>query len=83
VRLAGRCWRGASPLIPAFAAILILRARFFFTPISTDEGGDLAIGRAWGRGATLYRGVWVGPRARAPVIDRSLDVIGLGASDTS
>lgn len=41
--------------MPAVLAALLMRARFFFAPISTDEGGYLAIGRAWMRGASLYK----------------------------
>ena len=36
-----------------------MRLRFFFTPITTDEGGFLAIGRWWSHGAVPYRDVFV------------------------
>lgn len=48
-------WARVRPHAPAVLAALSMRARFFFTPISTDEGGYLAIGRAWLRGASLYK----------------------------
>ena len=38
---------------------VLLHLRFFFTPLTADEGGFLAIGRAWGNGSHLYRDVWV------------------------
>ena len=43
------------------AALLsvLVRIRFVFTPISSDEGGYLAIARAWRHGADLYGTVWV------------------------
>ncbi len=36
-----------------------MRVRMMFTPINADEGGYLAIARAWGHGRVLYRDVWV------------------------
>lgn len=39
--------------------VVVLHARFFFTPLTADEGGFLAIARAWGHGRDLYRQVWV------------------------
>ncbi|MCU1388218.1 MAG: hypothetical protein JWL72_1556 [Ilumatobacteraceae bacterium] len=36
-----------------------IRLRSFWTPITSDEGGFLAIARAWAHGDTLYRDVWV------------------------
>ncbi len=38
---------------------IALRLRMVFTPMTTDEGGYLAIARAWRHGAVLYRDVWV------------------------
>jgi hypothetical protein len=38
---------------------MALRARFVFTPLTADEGGFLAIARAWRGGADLYSTVWV------------------------
>jgi len=45
---------GASVLLA-----VLLHLRFFFTPLTSDEGGYLAIGRAWGHGRDLYRQVWI------------------------
>ena len=60
------------------ALVCILRLRFLFTPISADEGGYLAIARAWGRGAVLYRDVWVDRPQGLLVIYRALTLIGVG-----
>ena len=38
---------------------VLLHLRFFFTPLTSDEGGYLAIARAWGHGRDLYRQVWI------------------------
>lgn len=38
---------------------ILLHVRFFFTPLTADEGGFLAIARAWSHGRDLYREVWV------------------------
>jgi hypothetical protein len=43
----------------AVAVSAAMRARFVFAPIGTDEGGYLAVARAWGNGGHLYRNVWV------------------------
>jgi MFS family permease len=36
-----------------------LRFRFVFTPLTADEGGFVAIARAWTHGRDLYSNVWV------------------------
>ncbi len=36
-----------------------MRLRMYGTPVSADEGGYLAIARAWSHGRVLYRDVWV------------------------
>ena len=38
---------------------IALRLRFVVAPIGSDEGGFLAIARAWRHGADLYEDVWV------------------------
>lgn len=60
------------------ALVCVLRLRFLFTPISADEGGYLAIARAWSRGAVLYRDVWVDRPQGLLVIYRVLTMSGLG-----
>lgn len=67
----------------AVVLILAIRARYLFSPMTSDEGGYLAIARAWSRGATLYRDVWVdrpqGLLAAFAILDRvgAGNVIGL------
>ena len=48
-------------VVIAVASLLtvLIRLRAFWTPITSDEGGFIAIARAWGNGGTLYRDVWV------------------------
>lgn len=41
----------------AFAALV--RVRYLFLPLAPDEGGYLAIARAWGDGGELYGRFWV------------------------
>lgn len=38
---------------------VLMRLRMFWSPVSVDEGGYLAIARAWAHGDVLYRDVWV------------------------
>src|SRR3954447_15292205 len=38
---------------------VLLRLRFVFTPLTVDEGGFVAIARAWSHGKILYTDVWV------------------------
>ncbi|MBK5332644.1 MAG: hypothetical protein JJD93_11765 [Ilumatobacteraceae bacterium] len=50
------------PTRPVIVAILVsigLRARFITTPLSSDEGGYLAVARAWASGKSLYTEAWV------------------------
>ena len=50
------------PTRPVIGAILVsvaLRARFITTPLSADEGGYLAVARAWASGKRLYTEAWV------------------------
>lgn len=57
-----RSWWSALPGAGIVAGIVLstlLRVRMLFTPITSDEGGYLAIARAWAHGAVLYRDVWV------------------------
>jgi 4-amino-4-deoxy-L-arabinose transferase-like glycosyltransferase len=43
----------------AAALAVLLRLPFFGAPLTADEGGYAEAARLWGRGATLYRDVWV------------------------
>lgn len=38
---------------------IAVRARFIWTPLSSDEGGYLAVERAWASGKSLYTDAWV------------------------
>ena len=38
---------------------VVLRLRMLGTPVTSDEGGYLAIARGWAHGRVLYRDVWV------------------------
>jgi hypothetical protein len=46
-------------VIASVAISIALRARFLTTPLSADEGGYLAVARAWASGKTLYSQAWV------------------------
>jgi phosphatidylglycerophosphatase A len=43
----------------AVVVSVALRARFIATPLSADEGGYLAVARAWASGKSLYTDAWV------------------------
>src|ERR1700694_1790534 len=47
-------WMGVGSLIS-----VLMRLRMFWSPVSVDEGGYLAIARASAHGKVLYRDVWV------------------------
>ena len=61
-----------------FVAVTAMRARFFFSPMTTDEGGYLAVARAWFHGADLYGKVWVDRPQGLLVVYGILDRVGLG-----
>jgi hypothetical protein len=71
-----KAWRlglGGAVLLSA-----LLRLRFVFAPISADEGGFLAIARAWRHGAVLYRDVWVDRPQGLLVTYRLYDALSFG-----
>jgi Dolichyl-phosphate-mannose-protein mannosyltransferase len=43
----------------SIAVSIALRIRFIATPLSADEGGYLAVARAWASGKSLYTDAWV------------------------
>lgn len=55
-----------------------LRLRFVVAPIGSDEGGFLAIARAWRHGADLYEDVWVDRPQGLLTIYRAFDTFGGG-----
>ena len=59
----GPMWRKWAP----FLAMVLVRARFLVSPMAIDEGGYLAVARAWFHGADLYGKVWVDQIGRAHV----------------
>ena len=46
-------------VVVSVLASLALRIRFITTPLSSDEGGYLAVARAWASGKSLYGQAWV------------------------
>ena len=46
-------------VIAAMLTAIALRARFVTTPLTSDEGGYLAVARAWAAGKHLYTEAWV------------------------
>lgn len=67
--------------MPALVVVVAMRWRFIGTPITADEGGYLAEARAWGRGAVLYRDVWVDRPQGLLVMFWLWDAIGLGTPE--
>ena len=57
---------------------IVLRLRFLFTPIGIDEGGYLAIARAWGNGKGLYSDVFLDRPQGLLVVFRAWDVLSGG-----
>lgn len=47
------------PVVGAIVVSIALRARFITTPLSADEGGYMAVARAWASGKSLYGQAWV------------------------
>ena len=74
-------FRRLLPYAPALALIIAMRLRFIFTPITSDEGGILAIARAWNRGAVLYKDVWADRPQGLFVAYRFFVMIGLGTPE--
>lgn len=66
--------------LPTVVVVVAMRARFIGPPFLADEGGYLAIARAWGRGATLYRDVWIDRPQGLVIIFRVLWTLGLGSA---
>jgi hypothetical protein len=46
-------------VVAALVVSVALRARFINTPLSSDEGGYMAVARAWAAGKHLYGEAWV------------------------
>lgn len=54
----------------------LMRVRFVHTPLTTDEGGYVAIGRAWRHGKSLYTDLWVDRPQGLITVYRLWDTIG-------
>ncbi len=74
VRLS-RAWVGLGVVLS-----IGLRLRMYWTPVTTDEGGFIAIARAWGHGKVLYRDVWVDRPQGLLIVFRFWDWIAGGST---
>ena len=54
---------------------IVLRARFLTTPLTSDEGGYLAVARAWASGKHLYTDAWVDRPQGLVVLFRAWDAL--------
>lgn len=63
-----------------FLVVFAVRFRFLFSPLTTDEGGYLAVARAWFNGADLYNKTWVDRPQGLLVVYGLLDRVGLGST---
>ena len=59
---------------------VLMRLRMFWSPITSDEGGFLAIARAWAGGDVLYRDVWVDRPQGLLVVFRVWDAVSGGST---
>jgi hypothetical protein len=80
----------SAPIVERFptryvaAAIIIsigLRARFITTPLSSDEGGYMAVARAWASGRSLYTQAWVDRPQGLLVLFRVWDLLTGGSAE--
>ena len=68
-------WIGAGALLS-----VLMRLRMFWSPVSVDEGGFLAIARGWAHGQVLYRDVWVDRPQGLLVLFRAWDWLSGGST---
>ncbi|MEY4229260.1 MAG: hypothetical protein RLZZ362_109, partial [Actinomycetota bacterium] len=68
---------GAAVVAPMVVAIL-MRVRLLTAPLTVDEGGYLAVARAWARGQHLYADVWVDRPQGLLMLYRLQHVLGPG-----
>ncbi|HEY0519467.1 MAG TPA: hypothetical protein VGC84_08230, partial [Ilumatobacteraceae bacterium] len=61
---------------------IALRARFITTPLTSDEGGYLAVARAWSSGRSLYTQAWVDRPQGLLVLFRVWDDLTGGSSES-
>lgn len=65
----------AGTVAAAIAVSVLLRARFLTTPLTSDEGGYLAVARAWASGKGLYTQAWVDRPQGLLVLFRAWDAL--------
>lgn len=70
-------WVRSRWFAPAAVVIVLLRVRWLFGTIGTDEGGQLAVAQAWDHGYRLYRDIWLDRPQGLLLIFRALVWIGL------
>jgi len=72
----------AGTVAVAVVVSILLRARFLSTPLTSDEGGYMAVARAWASGKHLYTDAWVDRPQGLLVLYRLLDAL-TGGSPTA
>ncbi|MSX21384.1 MAG: hypothetical protein F2934_05860 [Actinobacteria bacterium] len=72
------CWARSRWFVPALVATVLLRLRFFFTPMTADEGGQMVIARTWSRGAVLYKDIFIDRPVGMMALFRAMYWLGLG-----
>ena len=70
-------WIGVGALLS-----VLMRLRMFWSPVTVDEGGYLAIARAWAHGKVLYRDVWVDRPQGLLVLFRTWDWLSGGSTSS-
>ena len=67
-------------VVVSVAVSIALRARFVTTPLTSDEGGYLAVARAWASGKGLYTDAWVDRPQGLLVLFRAWDAVTGGST---
>ena len=62
-------------VVAAVVVSILLRARFITTPLTSDEGGYLAVARSWAAGKGLYTQAWVDRPQGLLVLYRTWDMV--------
>ena len=70
------------PVVGAILLSIALRARFVTTPLSADEGGYMAVARAWASGKSLYGQAWVDRPQGLVILFRIWDDLTGGSSES-
>jgi hypothetical protein len=72
-------WR---PVVAAVVVSIAVRARFITTPLSSDEGGYMAVARAWASGKGLYTEAWVDRPQGLLVLFRTWNALTGGSAES-